>query len=105
MGGVLSEDCIRERFHNELALVREEVGGGHMQLQAVASDQECDAAYQQELLNKIYFMAGKFRCIPAGWSFPQGTTAVMELGWVCPDEAHGVSPLSCSTSMDANHLT
>ena len=50
-------------------------------------------------------MAGEFWHIRAGWSFPQGTTAVMWLGWVCPDEAHGVSPLSCFTLMDVNHLT
>ena len=77
MGGVLSEDCIRQLFCNELALVREEFGGVGMQLQAVAPDQEHDAAYWQGLQNKVYFMAGKFWCIPAGWSFPQGTTAVM----------------------------
>jgi len=76
-----------------------------MQLQAVASDKEHDASHRWELQNKLYFMAGKFQRIPAGWSFPQGTTAVMWLGWVCPDEAHGVSPLSCFTSMDMNHLT
>jgi len=105
MGGVLSEDRIRELFRNELALVRQEIGGVRMQLQAVASDKERDAAHWWELQNKLYFMAGKFRHVPAGWSFPQGTTAVMWLGWVCPDEAHGVSPLSCFTLMDMNHLT
>ena len=45
MGGVLSEDHIRELFHNELALVREEIGGVCMQLQLVASNQEHDAAH------------------------------------------------------------
>ena len=105
MGGVLSEDCIRKVFHNELALVREEIGGIHMQLQMVVSNQEHDAFHWQELQSKLYFMAGEFQCIQARWHFPQGTTAVMWLGWVCPDEAHGVSPLSCFTSMDVNHLS
>jgi len=66
MGGVLSEDHIRELFCNELALVRQEIGGVHMQLQAVASDKEHDAAHQWELQNKLYFTVGKFWHIPAG---------------------------------------
>ena len=106
MGGVLSEECIRELFRNELASVREEIGGVRSQLtlQAEAPEQR-DVAHRQQLWSKVYFTAGKFRHAPPGWSFPQGTTAVMWLGWVCADEARGVAPLSCFTSIDINHLT